>query len=72
MVGDRFDEEVFADLRERKLANLLSSEVAKDEKKWLSYDFEAAQVKIDITDMILEDMIHEICILLNAKEDQQE
>ena len=34
--------------------------MATDENKWLNYFFEESQVKIDITDMILEDLIHEI------------
>ena len=51
-----------------KLASLLSSEVHESENKWLAYDFEEAQVKIDITDMILEDMIEEIWIVLNDVE----
>lgn len=48
---------------------MLSDEVHESEKKWLTYDFEEAQVKIDITDMILEDMIEEICIVMNGVED---
>lgn len=57
---NHFDEELLSDIREKRLANLLSNEVHEHENKWLSYDFEEAQVKIDITDMILEDMIEEI------------
>ncbi len=43
--------------------------MATDENKWLNYFFEESQVKIDITDMILEDLIHEICIIVNSCED---
>ena len=71
MTGDRFDEEVFTDIREKWLATLLSKDVANGENKWLNYFFEESQVKIDITDMILEDMIHEICILLNTVEQRE-
>jgi len=63
---------MFADIREKRLAAILSKEVAKDESKWLDYFFEQSQVKIDITDMILEDMIHEICIIVDSKEDAKE
>ena len=65
----QFDEELFGEVREKRLATLLSNEVHQNENKWLKYDFEEAQVKIDITDMILEDMIEEIWILVNAKEE---
>jgi hypothetical protein len=68
LVYDEFDEELFSEVREKKLAILLSDEVHEAENKWLKYDFEEAQVKIDITDMILEDMIEEICIVLNGVE----
>lgn len=67
--GEMFEEDLFADIREKRLANLLSNEVYESEQKWLTYNFEEAQVKIDITDMILEDMIEEICILVNGKEE---
>ena len=63
-----FDEDGFLEQRERRLAMLLSKEVRLDESKWLGYNFETSQVKIDVTDMILEDLIHEICLLLNYRE----
>jgi len=59
-LGNEFDEDFFAEVREKRLAELLSNEVHGSENKWLKYEFEEAQVKIDITDMILEDMIEEI------------
>lgn len=68
-VGENFDEELFTDIWEKRLACLLSNEVINTEQKWFHYFFEESQVKIDITDMILEDMIHEICIITNSIED---
>jgi hypothetical protein len=67
-IGNDLDEEFFSDVREKRLAELLSNEVHEVEGKWLKYEFEESQVKIDITDMILEDMIEEICIVLNSVE----
>ena len=49
-----FDDELFAEIREKKLATLLAREMIENEPKWLNYEFEEAQVKIDIGDMILE------------------
>lgn len=54
-----FDEELFAEIREKKLATLLATEVIENEFKWLSYDFEEAQVRIDLGDMILEHLVTE-------------
>ena len=49
----------FAEIREKKLASLLAREMIENEPKWLNYEFEEAQVKIDIDDMILEQMLTE-------------
>ena len=72
LIGENFDEQAFAEVWERWLATLLSQEVATDEQKWLNYFFEESQVKIDITDMILEDLIHEICIIVNSVEENSQ
>lgn len=68
----QFDEDLFAEIREKRLSNLLTKEVTQDESKWLNYFFENSQVKIDITDMILEDLIHEICIVVNSVQESRE
>ena len=54
-----FDEELFAEIREKKLATLLATEVIENEFDWLNYDFEEAQVRIDLGDMILEHLVTE-------------
>lgn len=62
-----FDDELFAEIREKKLATLLAREMIENEPKWLCYEFEEAQVKIDVGDMILEQMVTEAIAFLNAK-----
>lgn len=62
-----FDEELFAEIREKKLATLLAREMIENEPKWLNYEFEEAQVKIDIGDMILEQLVTETINILNEK-----
>lgn len=61
-----FDDELFAEIREKKLATLLAREMIENEPKWLGYDFEEAQVKIDIGDMILETLVTETLSILNS------
>ena len=39
---DEFDEELFTEIREKKLATLLATEVIENEQGWLQYDFEVA------------------------------
>ena len=66
--GGFFDEELFAEIREKKLATLLATEVLENEHKWLNYEFEDAQVKIDLGDMILEQLVSETIGLLDKKD----
>lgn len=61
-----FDEELFAEVREKKLATLLATEVIESESQWLNYEFEESQVKIDLGDMILEHIVIETVELLNS------
>ena len=63
-----FDEELFAEIREKKLATLLATEVIENEPQWLNYDFEEAQVRIDLGDMILEQLVSEAIAVMNVVE----
>ena len=62
-----FDEELFSEIREKKLVQLLAREMIETEPKWLNYEFEQAQVKIDIGDMILEQLVNETISILNQQ-----
>jgi hypothetical protein len=56
-------------LEKNKLATLLATEVIENEYKWLNYDFEEAQVRIDLGDMILEHLVGEAIILSDKIEE---
>mmetsp|Transcript_31496 Transcript_31496/g.30991 ORF Transcript_31496/g.30991 Transcript_31496/m.30991 type:complete len:80 (-) Transcript_31496:2-241(-) len=43
-------------MREERLANLLSCEINETEPLWLDYEYEETQVKLDIADMILQEV----------------
>ena len=60
-----FDEELFTEIREKKLVSLLAREMIETEPKWLNYEFEHAQVKIDVGDMILEQLVTECITILS-------
>ena len=62
-----FDEELFSDIREKKLVQLLAREMVETEPKWLNYEFEQAQVKIDVGDMILEQLVNETIQILKEQ-----
>lgn len=44
---------------------MLCCEMVENEPKWLNYEFEHAQVKIDVGDMILEQLVNETIALMN-------
>lgn len=57
---------MFSEIREKKLVQLLAREMIETEPKWLNYEFEQAQVKIDVGDMILEQLVNETIQILNS------
>ncbi len=46
---------------------MLASEVVETEHQWLNYEFEESQVKIDMSDMILEHLVDEVVQYLSLK-----
>ena len=67
-----FDEELFSEIRDKKLIALLGREMIETEPKWLNYEFEQAQAKIDLGDMILEVLVTEAIDILNSNAAPQE
>jgi len=47
-------------IREEKLSSLLASGINHDDGTWLKYDEWPTQIKLDLADMILEEMIVEL------------
>ena len=58
-------EETLALHREKSLAKLLTNEIKYQEERWLDYETEETQVRIDVSDHILEQLIEEIANELN-------
>lgn len=44
----------------------MCSDVRVEEEKWTTYEEEETQVKLDMADMILEQMVEETALVLNA------
>jgi hypothetical protein len=65
--NNAFDDELFAEIREKKLATLLCREIVETEPSWLKWEFEEAQTKIDIGDMVLESLVTEVIDFLQTK-----
>jgi len=53
------EKQFLAQIREERLANLLSTEISEAEPLWLDYEYEETQVKIDIADMVLQELCFE-------------
>ena len=60
-------DDLFDEIREKKLATLLCREIVDTEPQWLKWDFEEAQTKVDIADMVLETLVTETIQFLNEK-----
>jgi hypothetical protein len=54
------DEEQLQQIREERLSKMLTQEILENDQVWVDYEAEEAQVKIDIADMILEQIMAEI------------
>ena len=53
------EKQFLTQIREERLANLLSAEINEAEPLWLDYEYEETQVKLDIADMILQELCFE-------------
>ena len=69
--GGQFDEELFAEIREKKLATLLCREIVETEPQWLKWDFEEAQTKILLADMVLNTLVTETVDFLSGMDKEK-
>jgi hypothetical protein len=53
-------------IREDKLAKILIQEAEENEPLWVDYEYEETQTKLDIADLILEELCKEAADILNA------
>lgn len=65
MENNQFNEKVFGEIRERKLANLLATEVMESEDQWLRYEFEHSQINQDLSDLIFDHLMTETATILS-------
>lgn len=59
-VSEFRDENEILKYKERQLDRVIYEEVFGEEEKWLDYGFEEAQVKIDLADVILYELVTEV------------
>lgn len=59
------EEELAEQMREEQLLSILTKEVNLQEQCWINYEFEETQVKLDLSDMTLEDLVEETANILN-------
>ena len=53
-------------VKELQLDKVIFKELAFEENKWIDYEFEETQTKLDIADMILSELAEEVVIFLNT------
>ena len=63
------DEEKLQKLREERLSLLLTQNISDDEKKWIEYEEEETQVKIEMADQVFDFLLSEALILINYGEE---
>jgi hypothetical protein len=67
MINSRDSEgEIISQMREDHLSCILAVEVISQEPEWIDYEFEETQVKLDLSDMVLEELVEETIEILNA------
>ena len=71
VINNNYEEEIFAETRERQLGIILSQEIIDNEETWINYETEETQVKLDIADMLLEQLVKESSAILNKIESQR-
>ncbi|CDW79825.1 iq calmodulin-binding motif family protein [Stylonychia lemnae] len=60
-------------MREERLARILIQEAEENEPLWTDYEYEETQTKIDVADLILEQMIEElVSIMKNNQKDKED
>ncbi|CAI2367226.1 unnamed protein product [Moneuplotes crassus] len=59
------EQQFLTQVREERLTNLLSEEINNAEPLWLDYEYEETQVKLDLADMILQDLCYDTIRELN-------
>lgn len=47
-------------IKEERLANMLSSEIAESDLKWIIYDDEQTEVMVELSEMIFETLVTEV------------
>lgn len=58
-------------IREEKLARILIAEADENEPLWIDYEYEETQTKLDIADIILDQLCNEIIKILNDVEESR-
>ncbi|CAG9320622.1 unnamed protein product [Blepharisma stoltei] len=65
LTGGNFDEEYVQQMREERLASMLADDIIEKDNIWVEYEFEEVQVKLDLADMVLEDLVIETVNILD-------
>jgi hypothetical protein len=58
------DDELLQQIREERLASVLTDDIVEKDEMWVDYEFEEAQVKLDLADMALEILAEEMVEIL--------
>lgn len=54
------DEEYLAEVKEERLCKLLNTCAIENEERWINYDEESAEVKVELSEMVLDQLVAEM------------
>ena len=61
-------EDCTTEIRHAKIQSLAFQEIIEDEHQWLNYEFEETQIRIDLSEDILETLVQETVEFLQSKQ----
>ena len=64
------DDDQLNQVREERLALMLASEIEENEPLWTDYEYEETQIKIDLSELILDHIINETANLVGELDDR--
>ncbi|OMJ79095.1 hypothetical protein SteCoe_20954 [Stentor coeruleus] len=60
------EEDIIQQIYEEQLSSMIAKEIIDQEPSWINYEFEETQIKLDLADMTLEELVEETIKMLKT------
>lgn len=71
-IGDQKEKEPYRNVWEERLAVILANEIEENEPLWTDYEFEETHVKLDLAEIILDELYDETAQILQSRKEKLE